>query len=304
MRSLVRIINALYCEPWLITPAMHVKLCEISMAHVRGDAHSQEGIDSKEHAKRHGPLASGDYDLEWWQIKDGSSVVSNGVEFVDGIAVFDVSGVVGRKFSSFLNSSGVTSVDVLQRMLTAAADDDRVIGIVFDMDSPGGTVSGTPETAAAMQYAGTRKPTAVYASGMAASAAYWIAAPSHAIYAGQTAMIGSIGVYSAFLDQSRNYEKEGYKVELFKTGKYKGMGISGLPLTDEQRELLQANVDEVFGWFKAAVKANRGQISDDAMQGQVVYAEEAKKLGLIDGVSPSIETALEYVRRNAKRADR
>jgi ClpP class serine protease len=82
-----------------------------------------------------------------------------------------------------------------------------------------------------------------------ASAAYWIGVTADAIFAEPSAEIGSIGVYSAFLDESRAFEMEGLKTELFKTGKYKGMGMPGLPLTEDQRALIQAEVDRVNKQF-------------------------------------------------------
>jgi protease-4 len=104
------------------------------------------------------------------------------------------------------------------------------------------------------------------------------------IVAGKTSQTGSIGVYQAFLDESRAMEMSGRSVELFTTGKFKGMGISGMPLTGEQRDMLQARVDQVFGWFKEAVAAGRGAVPAEAMQGQAFYGEDARKVNLVDMV--------------------
>lgn len=295
MPNLTRVITALYCQPWLITAAMHGKLCEIAAAHVTGAAHAAGGCATKGQSEQHGPTPAVD-GLEWWQTVSCGVVVSNGVTFDDGVAVFAVSGVIGRKFSGLLNSSGVTSVDVLSRMIRAAADDDRVTGILLDIDSPGGTVTGVPEAAGVVAYAATKKPVVAFSDGMMCSAAYWLAVPADAIFAAPSADVGSIGVYSAVLDQSRAFEIAGLKTELFKTGKYKGMGVPGTPLTDDQRAWLQADVDKVFQWFRGAVTSNRGAVPDEAMQGQTMFAYEAKENGLIDAVG-TFEDALSYTKK-------
>jgi signal peptide peptidase SppA len=296
MPNLTRVMTALYCQPWLITATMHHRLCELASAHINGEAHKEDGNAAKKHAENHGPLAKDGDGLEWWQIWNRGKAESNGVSFSDGVAIFDVSGVIGRKFSSFLNSSGVTSVDVLSRMIRAAADDARVSGILMDIDSPGGTVTGVPEAAASVAYATTKKPTVAFTGGMACSAAYWLSAPCDAIIAESSADVGSIGVYSALLDSSRAYEVAGLKMNLFKTGKYKGMGMPGVPVTDDQRALMQADVDKVFEWFRSAVIGNRGKVPDEAMQGQSMFAADALKNGLIDRIG-NFDDALDYVKK-------
>lgn len=279
MANLTRIIQALYCQPWLISPEMHYRLCEIVKSHVDETSHQAGGIALAKHAQRHGPTNGAA--IEWWQDSWGDA---NGVKWFGNVVAIDISGVIGRKFSSCLNSSGVTSIDVLDRLISAALDDDRVTGIVLDIDSPGGTVTQVPEVARTIANAATQKPIVSFVGGMMASAAYWLGVGSDAIIASDSAEVGSIGVYSAFLDRSRQFQLEGLNVELFKTGKYKGMGMPGLPLTDDQRELIQADVNKIFGWFVNSVRANRRNVSDSAMQGQTFFGEDALANNLIDKI--------------------
>jgi len=278
MANLARVMNALYCHPWLISPAVHANLCEITRSHIDGTAHSENGRAEQWHAEKHGVLASGPAP-EWWQNKWGEA---NGVQWVNDVVVFDIGGVIGRRFSSMLNNSGVTSVDVLGRMIEDAENDDRVSAMVFDFDTPGGTVSTVPEVGA--KIAASKKPTVAYTGGLMASAGYWLASQADMIIAEPSAEIGSIGVYSAFLDRSRQFEMQGLKTELFNTGKYKGMGMPGISLTDEQRALIQSEVDTIFGWFVSAVTKSRRGVKSESMQGQTFFAEEAMRRGLIDKI--------------------
>lgn len=283
MRKLTRVLRALYCEPWLISPQMHNTLCDIAWAHVDGSAHGSEGRATEYEAK---------YDDE--VKRDGIGDVAR-----DGsTAVISIGGVIGRKFSRFLNSSGVTSVDVLERVVNEAVADNTIDSIVLDVDSPGGTVTGTPEAAETIERAAQEKPVVAFTGGMMASAAYWLSAPADAIFAAPSADIGSIGVYAALLDVSRKLENEGVSVELFKQGKFKAMGFPGVPLTDEQREHIQKGVDDVAGWFKGFVSQNRLSVPADAMEGQTFMGREAVAIGLADQIG-TLADAIEYAKSEA-----
>jgi signal peptide peptidase SppA len=257
-------MSALAFEPWLITPIMHRKLCDIVEAHI---LHPNE-----QHA-----VAS--------QMPVNPSPRAFTVAG-DNVAVIPIDGVIGRKFSSSLYSSGVTSVDVLARLVDMAATDEEVNAIMLVFDSPGGSVQGVAEASAAVKRAMSIKPVIAYADGQMCSAAYWIGSQASAIYSWDESSIGSIGVYSAFLDQSRAFEMAGVKPEIFKSGEHKGMGMPGTSLTTDQKAMIQASVDEIGVKFRATVQAGRKRpIDDEDMQGQSFSAQEAMGNGLIDSIS-------------------
>jgi signal peptide peptidase SppA len=270
--KLIRIMTALVCEPWLLTPQMHRTLTDIARAHSEcGDAEvAQHAIAAQTKAN---PL-------------------KRAFVLVDNTAVIPCEGVIGRKFDNILYSSGVTSIDIFQRLVDTAAGDDDVESILLVFDSPGGIVTGTPEAANAVAKARAIKPVIAFADGLCDSAAYWIASQADYIYATPSADVGSIGCYLAVLDESRACEMDGIKTELFKSGRFKGMGYPGTTLNDEQRTMLQAGVDRIARQFKAAVNSGRKKvIAEEVMQGQSFAVEDAKTIGLIDEIT-DIETAL------------
>jgi riboflavin synthase alpha subunit len=69
-------------------------------------------------------------------------------------------------------------------------------------------------------------------------------------------------------------------MEVFASGKFKSIGTPGVALTEEQRELLHAEVAEIFGDFRAAVLARGRKIPDEAMEGQTFSARQAQRLNL------------------------
>jgi ClpP class serine protease len=88
----------------------------------------------------------------------------------------------------------------------------------------------------------------------------------------------------AFLDESRAFDRAGLKTEVIKSGKFKGMGLRGTTLTDEERAALQAQVDKHGKWFRGHVRAHRSDVSEDALTGLGYTADEGVRLALIDGV--------------------
>jgi len=175
---------------------------------------------------------------------------------------------------------GATSLDEVRSTVESAAADPAVTSIVLNIDSPGGTVRGTPEAADAIYEASKVKPVSAHTSGTMASAAYWLGSQATSVSMTRSASVGSIGVMVPHIDQSKRAEMLGVKVELFTTGKFKAAGFPGTSLTESQRELIQERIDQVFGEFKSAVTRQGRKIPAEAMQGQSFYGPQAESLGL------------------------
>jgi signal peptide peptidase SppA len=256
----INVLTELYTEPWLIRPDVHEKLCDIVEAHIDGSAHEAAGI-----ASLFGEPAE---DM---------------VEIVDNVGIISINGVLGKRVSLCQKSSGVVDVDDVQDKIMELIANDAVDGIVLDISSPGGTVTGTPELADFIKAAGDKKRIVAFTDTQMCSAAYWIGSQAYSIIATKSSSVGSIGVYLSILDQSRAAEMQGIKVDVVKGGKLKGIGIPGTSLSSEQREFLQDRVDFLHSQFKAAVQAGRGvDISESVMEGQDLFGEMAVKVRLID----------------------
>lgn len=202
-------------------------------------------------------------------------------------------GILGKHLSAMDEScAGGLSVDRLQAALTAAIDDPKIEAVLLHLDTPGGVVTGIPETAALVRRLAETKIVAAFCDSLTASAGYWIASAADAIYITPSAEVGSIGVYSAVVDYTEWMAKQGIKVDLIKDGIHKGAGFMGLALTPEQRELIQADVMQLSVAFKGAVRTARAGVSDTAMEGQCFTGELAVQAHLADVVVDSLADAL------------
>ncbi len=200
------------------------------------------------------------------------------------VATVRVEGTLMKRSSS-LGGSGTVQ---MRRDIRQAANDPEISAILLAVDSPGGTVAGTDELAQEVRSATKKKPVMAYVSDLCASAAYWVASQSDAIYLNSdTALVGSIGTLMTVYDVSKAAADAGIEAIVFATGPLKGAGTEGAPINEEQRAYFQSIVDSAQGSFDAAVKRGRN-LTDAQLKavrtGGVFSAAEGEERKLVDGV--------------------
>lgn len=204
-------------------------------------------------------------------------------------AVIPIRGVISHhaNFASWI--FGGTSIDKLTAQFRRALNDPGVKAIVFDIDSPGGSVEGVQELADEIYKSRSRKKTVAVANVMAASAAYWLAASAGELVVAPSGEAGSIGVFAIHEDVSAMMEKAGVNVTLIGAGKYKTDGNPFQRLSDTARADLQGKVNAFHEMFVQSVARGRRASADRVRgrfgQGRMVLAEDAVKAGMADRVA-------------------
>ena len=215
-------------------------------------------------------------------------------ELLNGLATVRIHGTMLRQVSprqkaiSAICGVRLCSMEETASALLQAAADPAVHTILLDIDSPGGTVNGTPELALVVRTIAKDKHVYAFTAGQCCSAAYWVASQADVIYAAPSATVGSIGVILPVVDSSALYDRCGLKMEVFSAGKYKSTGMDGTSLTEEQRDRLTQQVNATWGRFKQAVTRRRS-ISEADMEGQTFYGLDAREHHLIDACALSID---------------
>jgi signal peptide peptidase SppA len=207
-------------------------------------------------------------------------------------AFIPVMGVIGSNLSSIEKMMGAVDIDDVKCWLKAAEEDDNIKRIVLEVDSVGGTVTGVPEVANLIKRIGATKHTMAYTEGDACSAAYWLASQCNEFYATPSATIGSVGVYVSMPDFTQAFANEGVRMEVIKAGKYKASGLEGTSLSDEQRQHIQDDVNEIHEDFKNAVKCVRTEVTDDKMEGQCFSGKKAAGHLMVTALADGIEDAI------------
>lgn len=228
---------------------------------------------------------------DWFDDDDNEREPKELFQRFGSVAVITIDGVLDKRISMLEEFCyGACNLERVDEALGQAASDPTITKIVLDVNSPGGSVTGVPETG--QRIAEIPKEVHAFVSCQACSGAQWLISQCDIITANPSATVGSVGVYMALLDETRALEMEGYAVNLIRSGDFKAAGASFKPLTDAERALFQRQCDRIYEEFKAAVRANR-DVADETMQGQTFSAKEGVQLGLVDRTT--IQTLDEYV---------
>jgi len=119
---------------------------------------------------------------------------------VDDIAVVGIRGPMVKGVGAFGQMFGLADTNLINESVKRALADNQIKKLILDIDSPGGDVDGIVDLGDTI--AAADKPVIAQVSGMAASAAYYIASQADEIYAGRADQVGSIGVYAMLYDTS------------------------------------------------------------------------------------------------------
>lgn len=253
---------------WAILPEKLVQIENIITSHMAGDKLDLKKIEAK--------IMS--FDAPESKVP---------YEVVNGSAIISINGVLSSNPSAFERIFfDAVSMEQIREDVSAAVNDPAVNQIVLSIDSPGGSVQGTQETANHIFNLRGSKPIIAHTSGMMASAAYYIgAAADKILISGDNVMAGSIGTIYRHVDFSKRNESEGAKVTEFVSGKYKNAFSSNAPLDETKSEYIQSIVDKSFSIFAADVTKFRGVQKSNMGEGKVFLGQDAIDAGLVDGFS-------------------
>jgi signal peptide peptidase SppA len=205
-------------------------------------------------------------------------------QVIDGIAVLPVSGSLVHKYGHLKPYSGLTGYDGLVARVEDAVADGEIEGILLDIDSPGGEVSGCFDCARRIANLRGTKPIAALCYDMACSAAMAIASAADRRYITATGRIGSIGVVMMHASMEKRLSKEGYEVTLIHSGALKVAGNPYQSLPGEVLEMFQAEADSLRQDFVQLVSENT-QLSVEAIhatEAAVFTGQAAIDIGLAD----------------------
>jgi protease-4 len=204
----------------------------------------------------------------------------------DAIAVIDIKGAI---YSS----------EKINRDLDRYRRSERVKAIILRVDSPGGAVAPTQEIYKEIQRTKQEKNVIVSMGSMAASGGLYVAAPAHKILANPATITGSIGVIMQTMNIEELYGKIGLSTEVIKSGKFKDIGSATRPMKEEERELLQQIIDEMYQQFLDDLSKGRGIDKEKLLpvaDGRIFTGTKAKELGLVDEIG-NFEDAIEAAKK-------
>lgn len=163
-------------------------------------------------------------------------------------------------------------------------------GLIIFVNSPGGGVYESDELYFKIKEYQEYTGNPVYAvmGGTAASGGYYISAPCDRIYANRNTWTGSIGVtIGTLIDVSGFLEQHGITTTTITSGANKAMGSSYQPMSDEEKAIWQALVDEAYDQFVGIVAEGRDLDPEyvyEIADGRILSAYQAIELDLVDEI--------------------
>ena len=197
---------------------------------------------------------------------------------------------------------GEVTPRVMAQGMKGAENDPTVKGIVFRINSPGGSALASDDILHASQKASARKPMVVSMGNLAASGGYYVTTAARRIFALPATTTGSIGIFGGKADYSGLYQKLALGKELYTRGRFAGMMSSIRPFTAEERQKYFGQLKAFYGRFISLVGENRKMTPesvDSLGQGQVWTGREAMANGLVDE-SGGLKQALDYLAQTLK----
>lgn len=132
---------------------------------------------------------------------------------------------------------------------------DTIKAILLDIDTYGGSPVAAEEIFKKLQT--IDKPVIALIRGAGLSAGYFVASGADTIFASALSDVGSIGVTMSYLDKAQFNKENGFTFNEISSGKFKTSGIEDKPLTDQEKEIFQRDVDIVFDHFLKSVAVGR-----------------------------------------------
>jgi len=171
-------------------------------------------------------------------------------------------------------------------LLREARDDDDVKAVVLRVDSPGGEVFASEQIrreVEALKAAG--KPVVVSMGDMAASGGYWISMNADRIYADESTITGSIGIFGMIPNFARSLDKIGVHTDGVGTTRFAGAFDATRPMDPAVGQVIQSVINKGYADFTGKVAAARNkpvEAVDEVARGRVWSGAQAKERGLVD----------------------
>ena len=203
---------------------------------------------------------------------------------INKIAVITASGTIleGQQPSGFVGSDSIVSLIEKVRM------DDNIRALVFRVDSPGGSAGASEEIRRELELVQKEgKPVVVSMGGYATSGGYWISSTANKIFALESTITGSIGVFMVFRSYASALSKFGISGDGVGTTNLSGAFNPLKSINPILEDTLQRSVSSAYIRFLNLVSEGRNMTvveAENAANGKVWTGKKALALGLIDAI--------------------
>lgn len=194
----------------------------------------------------------------------------------------------------------------LGTQLKKAREDDKVKAVVLRVNSPGGSALASEILWREVELTKAKKPVIVSMGNYAASGGYYISCGANRIFADNSTLTGSIGVFGMLYNaQGFLNQKLGITTDTVKTNAYSDFFSFARNMENAEREYLNRSVTDVYKLFLQRVSEGRNldlNYVDSIAQGRVWAGKDAINIGLVDEIG-NLEAAINYAAKSVDLSD-
>ncbi len=179
----------------------------------------------------------------------------------------------------------VTGDSLMVRRIRSLRKSKRVKGVVFRINSPGGSPTASENILRELAALHREKPLVISMGPVAGSGGYWISTTGRRLFALPTTLTGSIGVIALFFNLARLLEKHGVTTDCIKEGDSADLGSALRPLTDKEQKAVSHTVDFLYQAFIDRVADSRKMTKEKVRElgeGRLWLGRDAVKHKLVD----------------------
>jgi len=218
------------------------------------------------------------------------------------VAVVPAEGAISMQAGGPLDGGGITAKAMI-KTLRRLRDDDTVKAVVLRIDSPGGSPLASDLIWKELVELKKKKPVVASVGGMAASGGYYVACAAQRLFAEQTSIVGSIGVFGGKIVVGPALAEFGINTVTVPASPEPGAGERAAyasPLTpwdEATRTRVRAQMQSIYDLFVARVAESRKlarETVQESAQGRIWSGAQGLERGLIDeigGLSKAIAAA-------------
>lgn len=210
-------------------------------------------------------------------------------------ALIDIAGVI--------EAGGEVNADSVMSSLQDAYDNEGTKGIIFRINSPG----GSPVQAGIINDEIKRQkklhpgiPVYAVVEDICASGGYYIAAAADKIYVDKASIVGSIGVLMDGYGFTELMKKIGVERRLMTAGENKAMLDPFSPVNPKHEAYAQTMLNEIHEQFKTVVREGRGnrlKETEETFSGLFWSGEQSINIGLADALGSTDYVAREVIKQ-------
>jgi len=203
----------------------------------------------------------------------------------NAIYVINMEGIISGSATASIFGQATVTPEYMTEQFETAEETPGIKAILIRVNSNGGSPAASQEIFEELKK--VKKPVVVSVSDICASGAYYISCAADKIIANRSSSVGSIGVILQVPNLEKLYEKIGIEYTTIKQGKYKDVGSSDRPLTEEEKQLFKEQTFKIYEQFVADVAKSRDLPVEKVREiatGWLYLGTEAKALGLIDDI--------------------